>query len=306
MKPTYSGPMPDTATHLDPRLGIYFHVPEGDHFDGCAWEWTMLNDQWVWAQTKWGQSYQDSLIRLVPQKLYTSLDEVEQLKQQLSMAKARWTSFADAWPLTDQALDDPNVSMARKVLLTNNINAQDRFGRSSHVWYGYPNKREDGTIYAYTEDHLPIENVTHWYDPFGEIGCPEHRYVTVTCRDGKAVLVSWQDEEHRIIQTIWEAGDHSEPPTLTDVVIPSEQQKRDFNALYKISPQLEAVIGPGPVKRLEVTKQVWDYIKKHDLQSQQNRRMIIPDAALSAVLGSEKPISMFELTGLLSSHLKLI
>lgn len=77
------------------------------------------------------------------------------------------------------------------------------------------------------------------------------------------------------------------------------------NALQKpvtVSPQLEAVIGKGPMTRAQVTSKVWDHIKKHKLQDSKDRRMINPDAALSAVIGKDQ-ISMFKMTAAVSKHL---
>lgn len=71
-----------------------------------------------------------------------------------------------------------------------------------------------------------------------------------------------------------------------------------------ISEELQAVVGKkGPMPRTDVTKHVWDYIKKHKLQDQKNKRMINPDATLAKVTGS-KQLSMFELTSKVSKHLK--
>jgi upstream activation factor subunit UAF30 len=67
---------------------------------------------------------------------------------------------------------------------------------------------------------------------------------------------------------------------------------------------LAEVVGAEPMPRTEVTKKVWDYIKKHDLQDAANRRMINADAKLEAVFEGKKQVSMFEMTKLISAHLK--
>lgn len=72
----------------------------------------------------------------------------------------------------------------------------------------------------------------------------------------------------------------------------------------KLSSVLEEVIGHGPMPRTEVTKKVWEYIKKHNLQDQKNKRNINPDPKLSKVFGSSKPINMFDMTRALSKHLQ--
>jgi chromatin remodeling complex protein RSC6 len=67
---------------------------------------------------------------------------------------------------------------------------------------------------------------------------------------------------------------------------------------------LAAVIGSNPLPRTEVTKKVWDYIKKHKLQDAVNRRNINADDKLKAVFNGKKTVSMFEMTKLISGHLK--
>jgi chromatin remodeling complex protein RSC6 len=66
---------------------------------------------------------------------------------------------------------------------------------------------------------------------------------------------------------------------------------------------LAAVIGAAPVPRTEVTKKIWDYIKKHDLQDAKNRRNINADDKLKPLFGKNQ-VSMFELTKIVSGHLK--
>lgn len=70
-----------------------------------------------------------------------------------------------------------------------------------------------------------------------------------------------------------------------------------------VSDALAAVIGPGPMPRTEVTKKLWDYIKKHHLQDQKAKRNINPDEKLAKVLGSSDPIDMFKMTGKVAAHL---
>ena len=70
------------------------------------------------------------------------------------------------------------------------------------------------------------------------------------------------------------------------------------------SSTLAAVIGSSPMPRTEVTKKIWDYIKKNKLQDAMNRRLINADEKLRAVFGGKKQVSMFEMTKLVSNHLK--
>ena len=56
--------------------------------------------------------------------------------------------------------------------------------------------------------------------------------------------------------------------------------------------------------RTEVTKKIWGYIKRNDLQDKKNRRMINADDKLKAVFGGKSQVSMFEMTKLVNKHLK--
>lgn len=69
------------------------------------------------------------------------------------------------------------------------------------------------------------------------------------------------------------------------------------------SSALAAVVGSKPLPRTEVTKKVWEYIKKNKLQDAKNKRNINADATLSAVFGGKKQVSMFEMTKLVNKHL---
>jgi chromatin remodeling complex protein RSC6 len=70
------------------------------------------------------------------------------------------------------------------------------------------------------------------------------------------------------------------------------------------SAQLGAVVGPNPMPRTEVTKKLWNYIKRKGLQDAKNRRMINADDNLRPVFGGSKQVSMFEMTRLVNKHLK--
>jgi upstream activation factor subunit UAF30 len=71
-----------------------------------------------------------------------------------------------------------------------------------------------------------------------------------------------------------------------------------------LSADLEAVIGKGPMPRSEVVKQIWVYIKKNDLQNPKNKRNILADDKLKKVFGGKAEVTMFEMTKLVSAHLK--
>ena len=70
------------------------------------------------------------------------------------------------------------------------------------------------------------------------------------------------------------------------------------------SAALSEVVGSKPIPRTEVTKKLWAYIKKNGLQDKTNKRMIKADAALKPVFGGKATVNMFEMTKLVSKHLK--
>jgi len=70
------------------------------------------------------------------------------------------------------------------------------------------------------------------------------------------------------------------------------------------SAALGAVVGEKAIPRTEVTKKIWEYIKKNKLQDSANKRMINADDKLKAVFGGKKQVSMFEMTKLVNNHLK--
>jgi chromatin remodeling complex protein RSC6 len=86
---------------------------------------------------------------------------------------------------------------------------------------------------------------------------------------------------------------------------PAAKRKPNAAFMKAMTPSaaLAAIVGNSPLPRTEVTKKVWDYIKKNKLQDAVNKRMINADEKLKQVLGKAK-VTMFEMTKLISSHLK--
>jgi chromatin remodeling complex protein RSC6 len=71
-----------------------------------------------------------------------------------------------------------------------------------------------------------------------------------------------------------------------------------------LSPELEAVVGKGPLPRTEVVKKLWEYIKANNLQNPANKRNILADDKLKAIFGGKGEVTMFEMTKLVSAHMK--
>ncbi|MCQ9329602.1 SWIB/MDM2 domain-containing protein [Pelistega suis] len=84
---------------------------------------------------------------------------------------------------------------------------------------------------------------------------------------------------------------------------PARKPNAAFMKPLTPSAQLAAVVGSTPLPRTEVTKKIWDYIKANNLQDAANRRNINADAKLRPIFGKDQ-VSMFEMTKLVSQHLK--
>ena len=89
---------------------------------------------------------------------------------------------------------------------------------------------------------------------------------------------------------------------------PEAPKKRKPNpALMKpVQPDaaLSVIVGSTPLPRGELTKKLWDYIKKNGLQDQTKRTMINADDALKVIFNGKGQVSMFEMTKLVSAHVK--
>ena len=86
------------------------------------------------------------------------------------------------------------------------------------------------------------------------------------------------------------------------------KKKRKPNAAFMkpVTPDaaLSAVVGNKPLPRTELTKKLWAYIKRRGLQDKKKRTNINADDALKAVFGGKKTVTMFEMTKLVSKHVK--
>lgn len=83
----------------------------------------------------------------------------------------------------------------------------------------------------------------------------------------------------------------------------SRKPNASFMKPMNLTPQLQTVVGKGPMPRTQVVKKLWSYIKKHKLQDTVNKRNINPDENLAKVFGSKKGINMFEMTKKVNTHL---
>ena len=87
-----------------------------------------------------------------------------------------------------------------------------------------------------------------------------------------------------------------------------KKTKRKANSAFMkpVQPDaaLGAIVGSAPLPRTDITKKLWDYIKKHGLQDKKDRRKINADEKLRAVFGGKASASMFEMTKHVSNHIK--
>ncbi|NUO19974.1 hypothetical protein HUU59_11045 [bacterium] len=135
---------------------------------------------------------------------------------------------------------------------------------------------------------------------------PGHRYICKDCAK-KADKKDWGDY-------VQGKGKHKPPSAIKAAnKAPKKVAKRikpqaAFMAPMQASSELAAIVGTKPQPRTDVTKKVWDYIKKHGLQDKKNKRNINVDEALGKVFANKKgvvpkQVSMFEMTKLVTRHL---
>ena len=88
----------------------------------------------------------------------------------------------------------------------------------------------------------------------------------------------------------------------------SSGAKRKPNAAFMkpVQPdeKLSEIVGSKPLPRSELTKKLWDYIKKNGLQDKKKRTQINADDSLKAVFNGKGQVSMFEMTKLVNGHIK--
>lgn len=98
----------------------------------------------------------------------------------------------------------------------------------------------------------------------------------------------------------------SNPDPRTSVATKKTEKKPNPALMKPVQPDevLAKVVGSAPMPRSEITKKLWDYIKKNGLQDPKEKRNINADDALKAVFGGKAKVSMFEMTKLVSQHMK--
>lgn len=86
---------------------------------------------------------------------------------------------------------------------------------------------------------------------------------------------------------------------------PTKKKSTNLGLNKPVQPddKLAAIVGAAPLPRTELTKKVWEYIRKHDLQDSKQRTLINADDKLKAVFGGKSQVTMFEMTKLVNNHL---
>ena len=98
----------------------------------------------------------------------------------------------------------------------------------------------------------------------------------------------------------------SKPAKKTKVTAKPAKKKTNAGFMKPVQPDeaLSAVVGSKPLPRTDLTKKLWDYIKENKLQDPKKKTFINADAALKVVFNGKKQVSMFEMTKLVSGHIK--
>jgi upstream activation factor subunit UAF30 len=125
---------------------------------------------------------------------------------------------------------------------------------------------------------------------------------STTNKDAAGAAPSKGSKAQRGIEAKHEAATAKTKNDKAKAVPPVKKVSAALSKPLKVSEQLSAVVGKGPMPRTEVVSAVWEYIRKHDLQNPENRREILADEKLKAVFGQDKA-TMFEMNKLLSAHL---
>jgi len=105
--------------------------------------------------------------------------------------------------------------------------------------------------------------------------------------------------------TLKKAATPAKKPAVKKAAKPKVKRAPNAGFMKAMTPSamLAAVVGAEPLPRTEVTKKVWEYIKKNKLQDASNKRMINADEKLREIFGKAQ-VSMFEMTKIINQHLK--
>lgn len=83
------------------------------------------------------------------------------------------------------------------------------------------------------------------------------------------------------------------------------KKKTNSKFMAPVTPDaaLAEIVGSKPLPRTQITKKIWDYIKKNGLQDKKNKRMINTDEKLAKIFDGKKQVSMFDIAKVVSKHI---
>ena len=123
------------------------------------------------------------------------------------------------------------------------------------------------------------------------------------CQDAKSGLSQSDVNAETLSRVLKNGASIASPKTSPSRALATRTVNAAFMATLRPSSALAQIVGANPLPRTEVVSLLWAYIKKHDLQDKVNKRMINADDRLAAVFG-KRQVTMFEMAGLIGSHLK--
>ncbi|XP_010271723.1 PREDICTED: uncharacterized protein LOC104607719 [Nelumbo nucifera] len=86
---------------------------------------------------------------------------------------------------------------------------------------------------------------------------------------------------------------------------PATTGKREPRGITKpkpISPAMQALLGVQEIPRTQALKQIWAYIKQHNLQDPENKKIIMCDEKLKTIFGGRERVGFLEIAGLINPH----
>ncbi|KAK1584596.1 hypothetical protein Q3G72_034314 [Acer saccharum] len=101
------------------------------------------------------------------------------------------------------------------------------------------------------------------------------------------------------------AGTPAKKPRTKSPPKPRESNPNRTSGIFKVgpvSPALASLLGATESSRADSVRQIWSYIKTHNLQNPQNKREIICDAKLKAIFDGKDVVGFLEIGKLLTRH----
>ncbi|KAG8645550.1 zinc finger CCCH domain-containing protein 44 [Manihot esculenta] len=93
--------------------------------------------------------------------------------------------------------------------------------------------------------------------------------------------------------------------TVTCATVSSQQQERRPRGIMKprpVSPEMAEFVGASEIPRTQALKRIWAYIKEHNLQDPNDKKIIICDEKLKKIFGGRDRVGFLEIAGLISPH----